>query len=230
MSYIPAWLRLSAAVDAIMGATGCSREEAQADICQAIADGTVKLRGKLKRHTVRGKTSSQVLEGKDFQIASEIKQADLDWENSRPVNPWAVHYEVLQIPGHWELEWIELLRTDVINVLCAAARPGGPGEHAGSEADAASRGRALESNATGLDPLSSSRRTPGAAGSARRRGARPKKFEQVRGAMRGDLQQGRLTLAELKNMLEKELAADYGVSRDTARKARNAVLAEFDEN
>jgi DNA-binding GntR family transcriptional regulator len=45
--------------------------------------------------------------------------------------------------------------------------------------------------------------------------------------MRNDIQQGRLTVAELENMLEKDLAARYGVSRDTARKARNAVLSEL---
>jgi DNA-binding GntR family transcriptional regulator len=47
--------------------------------------------------------------------------------------------------------------------------------------------------------------------------------------MRDDLHQGRRTPAELKDMREKNLAATYGVSRDTARKARNAVLAEFGE-
>ena len=67
-------------------------------------------------------------------------------------------------------------------------------------------------------------------GAARRRGARPIRFEQVSGAMRDDIQQGRRTVVELKNMLEKNLAETYGVSRDTARKARNAVLAEFGEN
>lgn len=128
MRYIPAWLRLSAAVAAVMAATGCSREEAQADICQAINDGTVKIQGKLKKQTVRGVRSSRVLEGKDFQKPSEIKPTGLDWENSRPLEPWAVHYEVLRIPGRWELEWIELLRADVTNALCTPREPGAPAE------------------------------------------------------------------------------------------------------
>jgi hypothetical protein len=128
MSYIPAWLRLSAAVDAIVAATGCSREEAQFDICQAIADGTVKIQGKLKKHIVRGVFSSRVLQGTQFQLPSEIKPANLDWENSCPHEGWAVHYEVLHIPGHWELEWIELFRTDVTTVLCAARERHEPAE------------------------------------------------------------------------------------------------------
>lgn len=45
--------------------------------------------------------------------------------------------------------------------------------------------------------------------------------------MRNDLQQGRHTVADLEHMLEKNLATNYGVSRDTGRKARNAVLSEL---
>ena len=56
-----------------------------------------------------------------------------------------------------------------------------------------------------------------------RRGRKPTKLEQVKQAMRRDLSQG----SELRNMREKELAAKYGVSRDTARKARNAVVSKI---
>jgi hypothetical protein len=63
----------------------------------------------------------------------------------------------------------------------------------------------------------------------RPRGARPKKLERVKEAMRNDIRQGRRTWAELSDMHEKDLAAEYQVSRDTARKARNAV-SEFVEN
>jgi hypothetical protein len=64
----------------------------------------------------------------------------------------------------------------------------------------------------------------------RQRGPKPKKLEQVKEAMRGDLQRVRYTKAGLQAMLEKELAVIYGVSRDTARKARNAVLSEIVED
>ena len=63
----------------------------------------------------------------------------------------------------------------------------------------------------------------------RPRGRKPKKLEQVKEAMRNDVRQGRRTLAELSSMPEKDLSAEYHVSRDTARKARNAVL-ELCEN
>jgi hypothetical protein len=45
--------------------------------------------------------------------------------------------------------------------------------------------------------------------------------------MRDDIQQGRRTVAQLEDMFEKDLSANYGVSRDTARKARKAVLSEL---
>jgi hypothetical protein len=61
----------------------------------------------------------------------------------------------------------------------------------------------------------------------RKRARAPKKFEQTKQAMRQDIQQGRLTTAKLETMLEREISEKYRVSRDTARKARNAVLAEF---
>jgi DNA-binding GntR family transcriptional regulator len=61
----------------------------------------------------------------------------------------------------------------------------------------------------------------------RKRARAPKKFEQTKQAMRHDILQRRLTASELDTMLEREISEKYGVSRDTARKARNAVLAEF---
>jgi hypothetical protein len=64
-------------------------------------------------------------------------------------------------------------------------------------------------------------------GSAGRRGPRPNKRQQVKDAMWGDLQQNRCSVADLQKALEKTLAETYGVSRDTARKARTEVVLEF---
>jgi hypothetical protein len=59
----------------------------------------------------------------------------------------------------------------------------------------------------------------------RKRARAPKKFEQTKQAMVQDIRQGRLTATELDTMLEREIAEKYSVSRETARKARNAVLS-----
>jgi hypothetical protein len=64
----------------------------------------------------------------------------------------------------------------------------------------------------------------------RRRGRKPEKLQQVKEAMKTDLRRGRYTKAQLQELTEKVLAATYGVSRDTARKARSAVVSEIAEN
>ncbi|MGO9047646.1 MAG: hypothetical protein ACLQFW_12280 [Xanthobacteraceae bacterium] len=64
----------------------------------------------------------------------------------------------------------------------------------------------------------------------RRRGPKPTKLEKTKEKMRRDVQEGRQTADALENMLEKDLASSYGVSRDTARRARNAVLSEIVEH
>lgn len=50
--------RLPDAVNSVMATTGCSKEEAQHDICQAIADGAIKIRRKLRKHTTKSSISS----------------------------------------------------------------------------------------------------------------------------------------------------------------------------
>jgi hypothetical protein len=64
----------------------------------------------------------------------------------------------------------------------------------------------------------------------RKRGRKPKKLEEVKRAMRRDIQSGRHSATDLAGMLEKNLASEYGVSRDTARRARTAVLSEMSRN
>jgi len=48
--------------------------------------------------------------------------------------------------------------------------------------------------------------------------------------MRRDIQEGKRSVEELRNMREKELEANYLFSRDTLLKARNEVLSEFSEH
>jgi hypothetical protein len=228
MAYTSKWEPLLAACERAMTTGGISKEEAQSDLCQAIADGVVAIRVKLRKHA-SGMHSSHVLEGKDFESIATLKPEEFDWDRSRPVNPWFVKRGVYSPHGYWQIETIELSSTDVTNVLRRTTAPGGPVEAAGRDAGTAGRsGRAPDSH--GGEPGRANPRSAGAGGLARRRGVRPQKFEQVCNAMRDDLREGRLTLAQLSDTLEKILADDYDVSRDTARRARNAVLAEFVEN
>ena len=114
-----AWERLADAIKRV-SAGGRPIEMAKTDLCRAIADGTVNIRCKLKRHTIRLSTSKAVLEGKDFHIPTEIKPKDLDWETSCPVKPWYVRRGRYSPSGYWHLELIQVCRADVTKVLCVA--------------------------------------------------------------------------------------------------------------
>jgi hypothetical protein len=61
----------------------------------------------------------------------------------------------------------------------------------------------------------------------KRRGPSPHKREAIVARMGEQLQSGELTPKALMDKLEKELEEDYGVSRDTARKARNEAIRSF---
>ena len=68
---------------------------------------------------------------------------------------------------------------------------------------------------------------PKRAASKRNRGPRPLKLEATKRAIRDDLNAGRHTPTQLRDMKEVALAETYGVSRDTARKALAEVLSGF---
>jgi hypothetical protein len=120
MPYPPPWERLSDALIRVVTATGQSNDQAQADICRAIAGGTVRFRAELKRHVPRGTTSSETLKECAFQIPRNLKPSDLDWEESRPKMAWLVRRGRYCVPGYWELARIEVSRADVTAVLCGA--------------------------------------------------------------------------------------------------------------
>jgi hypothetical protein len=225
MAYVRPWERLPDAIKRIT-VGGRSIEVAQSDLCRAIADRAVRIRVKLGRH-MKGFTAwDTILPGTALRLSAEIKPEDLDWEKSRPVKPWMVARGSFSIWGPWLLEWIEVCRADVTNVLCRTRKQDEAPQNASSETWATSTSRGPVENQGG--PFSSgSMAGQSAARSGRRRGARPQKFEQTKDAMRNDIVQGRCTAPRLENMLEKHLAENYGVSRDTARRAREAVLSEL---
>ena len=49
MAYNSIWVRLNEAGTRVMDATGCSKEEAQADICRAVYDRAIRFQAKLKQ-------------------------------------------------------------------------------------------------------------------------------------------------------------------------------------
>jgi hypothetical protein len=78
----------------------------------------------------------------------------------------------------------------------------------------------LKPNAVGQEPLHRSRQ----------RGRKPIVLQRVKDEMIAAIDGGKLERTELKEMLEKTLAERFGASRDTCRKARDAVLSGIVEN
>lgn len=140
MAYVSDWELLLDATNRVMATAGLSKDQAQIDICRAIADGAIKIRCALGRHgyqTAKG----EILPGASFQIPAEIKPADLDWEKSRPRKPWFVRRGAFAIPGYWDLEWIQVCRADVTKALCATSRRDEASQHRSSEKTATRRSR-----------------------------------------------------------------------------------------
>src|SRR2546430_1867487 len=98
-------------------------------------------------------TSKDVLKGEAFEIKTEIKPEELDWENSRPVKPWRVRRGAFEPPGPWDLEWIELCRSDVTKAFGLAGGEGGPAERATKKSPSSKKRPASERATRALDEL-----------------------------------------------------------------------------
>ena len=225
MTYVSPWERLADARDRVMAATGCLREAAETDICRAIADGALHLHAKLGRHTSRHVFASKtVLDQAAFHISHKLDRESLDWEQSCPRQPWLVKRGHFSTPGHWGLEWIELSREDVTHALCTPQAEDASARSSPSRSDVADIPRTKH---CGWRPAATIPAKPSEGVAARPRGRRPEKLEKVAEAMRQGIQNGQRSVEDLDRMREKDLAATYGVSRDTARKAREKTLREL---
>ena len=124
MSHEPRWERLTEIPARVMAVTGCSTEEAQRQICCAIADEVVKLRAQLGRHAGTDLPGGTILESEHFEVPADLRPEDLDWERSRPLRAWTVPRRPGRptTPGPWYLDWIELRRSDVSDHLCISGQ------------------------------------------------------------------------------------------------------------
>lgn len=125
--YVPDWERLPEAVKRVM-ATGVKEDQAKQAICNAIADRKIKVRFSIT--SVEGGASfgkqivGTVRDGSEIEIPSQLAPTDFDWGRSRPLKVWQDSREGFSaLAARWQLEWIEVLRADVSEVLC-----GGGGE------------------------------------------------------------------------------------------------------
>jgi hypothetical protein len=218
--------RLADALNRVVRA-GIDEKDAKQGICNAIADGTVEIRLTLREHITKHITApNKVLTGGDVEIPPRLEPHQVDFENSRPLQPWAVKRESISyLAGYWHIDWIEVSRADITGLFILASSgealpPPQWDDVAAPSGTQASLGGLDTRRAAGGQDLVATR-------SARRRGPKAKKLSQTIEAMRHDIQQGRRSVEQLRDIREKTLSEDYRVSRDTARKARSALLSEF---
>jgi len=204
----------------VMGA-GIPEDEAKQAICNGIADGTVEIRLTVREHITKRITApDKVFTRADIDIPPRIQPDEMDFEASRPLRPWSVKRErIPYLAGYCDIEWIEIARADIAKLMRPAPT---------SDQSVSPPCEDLRISLGSLDRFQS--RSPEqsvATRSARRRGPKPVKFLRVKDAIREALKTGGLSVQQLHDMREKQLASDYDVSREVARKARDSVLSEF---
>jgi hypothetical protein len=207
VAYTPDWEPLADALKRVI-ATGASEDEAKLDLCGAVADQKIRVRVRIAASDYK---RSQVFSGGNVEVPPHLAPGDFDWVLSHPFAQWRIgpkpgqHYAWIEGWKHRPLDLIELSTADVIEILC-------------------SNRSATVRRETSTIELSCSD------AGERKRGRRPRKLEKAKQAMCDDIRSGRQTVDGLNQMLEKQLAGRYDVSRDTARKARTAAVSEFVEN
>jgi hypothetical protein len=136
--------------------------------------------------------------GGNVGVPPRLDPADFDWARSRPIKPWSIG----PMPGQ-HYYWnggnrpISLIELSTADVTSVFSGETRPNPSDEYPANLRSAGR------------------------------KPRKLERVKEAMKRDIQAGKHTATTLRDMLEKNLAAEYNVSRDTVRKARDQVLSEI---
>ena len=127
MGYISKWESLSEAADHIMSWTDVALEEARADLCKAMSDGSLEIRAKLAKHATKLQTSASTVEGTQLQIPIRLRPDDIDWRHSRPQKPWLL---VRPLPRHhggeWYLDLIEVCRESVTGLFSASETEAAP--------------------------------------------------------------------------------------------------------
>jgi hypothetical protein len=136
VAYTPEWEAIGNALKRL-AASAVSESEAKRDLCSAISDGAIAIRVRLAADRYRCLPAS-VIPGSDLPLPLDLSPEHLDWQRSRPLQPWAM---AQRQPGEWvttfasraghlvdrNIELIEVRRPDVGKVF------GGPVSEAKSD-------------------------------------------------------------------------------------------------
>jgi hypothetical protein len=124
VAYIPDFEPLADALKRVLAATNVKEEEAKHDICHAVADRKIAVRVRIAASDLsfRGRTFARG----NVDVPRHLIPDDLDWVQSRPLQPWSIGPEPGQHYfwyGGWAdrvIDLIELSTADVANILCGA--------------------------------------------------------------------------------------------------------------
>jgi hypothetical protein len=175
--------------------SGKPEGQTKLELCGGIVRGEIRVRVTIAEsdHEYGG----AILPGRNVSLPVQLVPSDLDWDASRPREPWLVGPNISGNDPRlrWAMQprWIALIEllTEDVNKLCR--------------------------------PIERSKRT---ASGERNRGRKPAVREATIKAMRDDIRARKLTRDDLDKMQEKEMTNRWGGSRDTVRKARKAVLRD----
>jgi hypothetical protein len=113
MTYQPRWELLSAAL---------TRATSKGDLCNAIADGAVRVRAFCRcRAGDPDVDDSWLVCFTDVEVPPRLSPVDFDWPTSRPMVPWRVMGPELDSPRYLEIEELELAVPGLESVFGRAA-------------------------------------------------------------------------------------------------------------
>lgn len=138
MAYVPEWEQLAEALERVIASGGLSTQEAQCDICRAIADQKIKVRPRvnfIKRtiadHQLQHKFASEYRNYErqlfnrtiPFDMPPRLQPEDLDWDQSCFKHDLVFQPGMKEFPGppRDARVGIELFSSDVTLLLCSGA-------------------------------------------------------------------------------------------------------------
>ena len=124
MRYLPDWLSLAEA-RRLVESCGLSKDEAELDICRAMADQKIPVR--VRR--LQGSGSNEPLPHFRLRVPNWLSPQDFDWERSVAITPWPEAMPVAMArlryapPARQVTLSIELSTQDLARVLCGGRYP-----------------------------------------------------------------------------------------------------------